>query len=296
MEEPLLIPQNQGITTTQTQIPNTFSNNILTKLNTSSYLRIIPKDIGCLDLILKREIILSVHTIQSLDSETNENDTESFLFKATFTYPCIPCLPSDFEVKCYTGSNLDSASEYFCSFFIKAPPLCNFQPCLTCFSCSNLTFNNLEFKIAPKNLEINQDNQVSEYGKIERYMTCMRFNVRKFYDYNQNDFKYQIGKEDCILMCNIPVCNITCKFECPPPCIANCSQICKPIRLKFKNILDKNLNECGEFYTVDTPKLLCLCSKRTYEIRFPNDANVSMKLLLLGGLFEAIFMPYGSNP
>ena len=85
-------------------------------------------------------------------------------------------------------------------------------------------------------------------------------------------------------------------FECPPPCISNCSQICKPIRLKFKNILDKNLNECGEFYTVDTPKLLCLCSKRTYEIRFPNDANVSMKLLLLGGLFEAIFMPYGSNP
>ena len=97
-------------------------------------------------------------------------------------------------------------------------------------------------------------------------------------------------------MCTIPFCNITCKFECPPPCISNCSQICKPIRLKFKNILDKNLNECGEFYTVDTPKLLCLCSKRTYEIRFPNDANVSMKLLLLGGLFEAIFMPYGSNP
>jgi hypothetical protein len=42
MEDPLLSPSNQG-TTIQTQIPESFSNEVLTKLNQSSFLRIIPK-------------------------------------------------------------------------------------------------------------------------------------------------------------------------------------------------------------------------------------------------------------
>lgn len=288
MEDPLLSPSNQG-TTIQTQIPNSFSNEVLTKLNQSTFLRIIPKKKNCIEALINREMILSIYTISSLDIQINENESDKFLFKATYTIPCIPCLPSDFEVKCYTGSNLDTATELFCKFFIKAPPLCNNQ-----FGCGNINFEELKFKIAPKKLEINQDEQEKDFGRIERYMTCKRFNVRKFYD-NQNDFKYQIGKEDCIAMCTIPICNITCKVECPS-CIKNCGDMCNPVRTRFKCILDNKLNECGEYYIVHTPKFFCLCSEITYEIRFPSDANVSMKLLLLGGLIESIFLPYQSNP
>jgi hypothetical protein len=230
---------------------------------------------------------LSIYTISTLDIQINENENDNFLFKATYTIPCIPCLPSDFEVKCYTGSNLDTATDYFCSFFIKAS--CNFP-----LGCGNINFEDLKLKIAPKKLEINKDDQEIDYGRIERYMTCMRFNVRKFYDNNQSDFKYQIGKEDCTLMCTIPFCNITCK--CPPPLCANFGQLCKPIRTKFKTILDNNLSECGEFTIIQTPKILCFCHELSFEIRFPNDANVSMRLLLLGGLMEAIFWFYQSAP
>ena len=288
MEDPLLSPSNQG-TTIQTQIPDSFSNEVLTKLNQSSYLRIIPKKKNCIEALTNREMILSIYTISTLDIQINENENDNFLFKATYTIPCIPCLPSDFEVKCYTGSNLDTATDYFCSFFIKAS--CNFP-----LGCGNINFEDLKLKIAPKKLEINKDDQEIDYGRIERYMTCMRLNVRKFYDNNQSDFKYQIGKEDCKVMCTIPICNITCKVECPPPCIKNCGDMCKPVRTSFKCILDKNLNECGEYYIVHSPKFLCLFPEITYEIKFPNDANVSMKLLLLGGLIESIFLYYQSAP
>ena len=291
MEEPLIIPTNQG-TTAQTQLPNTFNNQVLKTLSETPYLKINPKQLNCIEAFCSKERILYVYALSSPDNEVNE---DAFLFKLVYTIPCpIPCIPGDFEVKCYTGSNKENANEYFCSYFIKAPPLCNFDPCIKRISCSNMIFEDLKFKIAPKNLEINQDDQVNDYGRIERYMTCMGFNVRKFYDYNQSDFKYQIGKEDCTLMCTIPFCNITCK--CPPPLCANFGQLCKPIRTKFKTILDNNLSECGEFTIIQTPKFLCFCHELSFEIRFPNDANVSMRLLLLGGLMEAILCFYQSNP
>ena len=141
--------------------------------------------------------------------------------------------------------------------------------------------------IAPSLLEINQDNNEAPYGRVERYRTCCtKLNVRKFYDYGQGDFKYQIGSENC-------VCECSCGCECS---CTGCCECYKIQRFKFKTIKNQEGAECGEFDYVYEPTCLGFCHTNSYEIKFPNDATVSMKLLLLGGLFEAILLPYVSVP
>ena len=56
--------------------------------------------------------------------------------------------------------------------------------------------------------------------------------------------------------------------------------------------MDNNLNQCEEFNYVFSNQ----CWKDFYEIKFPNDVNVLMKLLVLGGLFDAALFPYVSYP
>ena len=40
----------------------------------------------------------------------------------------------------------------------------------------------------------------------------------------------------------------------------------------------------------------CCSEKSIFELKFPNDADVPMKLLLIGGLIDACFEPYLSVP
>ena len=40
----------------------------------------------------------------------------------------------------------------------------------------------------------------------------------------------------------------------------------------------------------------CCSEKSIFELKFPNDADVPMKLLLIGGLIDAYFQPYLSVP
>ena len=61
----------------------------------------------------------------------------------------------------------------------------------------------------------------------------------------------------------------------------------------FKRVFDGNLEERRKYNIVlDTE---CYKAESYFEIRFHNDAVVPMKLLLLGGLFDAIFVLYSSN-
>ena len=49
-------------------------------------------------------------------------------------------------------------------------------------------------------------------------------------------------------------------------------------------------------YLIIVVKDNCCDSDIYFEIRFPNDTNVPMKLFLLGGLIDAMIIPYWSSP
>ena len=141
-------------------------------------------------------------------------------------------------------------------------------------------------KISSNNLEINNGCNEIYTGKIERLIKgCTELNTRRFFDFTENVVKYQIGSLDCHSVCICNNCGNCCSFYC------GCCE--KNKRYLFKIILDNNLNQCGEFNYVIKNQ----CSNEDfYEIKFPNDANVLMKLLILGGLFDAVLFPYDSYP
>ena len=301
MNSALIMPTNQTSSTTNTplqQIPDSYSSDILKRIQSSPYLRIIPEK-KCCPPPQCQKITFSIYTLSAIDDDFKSNENEVYLFKAVLTPLCctpfqLPC--EDFEIKCYAGSNYSLANDYFCSYRIKGRKCCpcppDFSECCNCkcnciCNCNNEIFIPMTFDIAPSKLEINQDNNEAPFGTIERYRTCCtKLNVRKFYDYGQGDFKYQIGSENC-------VCECSCGCECS---CTGCCECYKIQRFKFKTIKNQEGAECGEFDSVLEPTCFGLCYNVSWEIKFPNDATVSMKLLLLGGLIEAILLPYVSVP
>ena len=297
MEGPLITPTNQTSSSQNTplQMPDTYLNDYLKRIQSSPYLRIIPESKCCPPC---QPITYSVSTLSAIDDDFKSNENEAYLFKAILTPICCsicPFMPHDFEMKCYTGSDFSSANDYFCSYRIIGPKCCppDCSECFKCkcvcmcFTCENEVLIPMTFDIAPSLLEINQDNNEAPYGRVERYRTCCtKLGIRKFYDYGQQEYKYQIGSENC---------NLSCDCLCGN-CGGGCCDCCSIKRFKYKTIKNHDDVECGEYDLVIHPRCLGYCNDISYEIKFPNDATVSMKLLLLGGLFEAITFPYPSVP
>ena len=185
----------------------------------------------------------------------------------------------------------NSANDYFCQFRIRGTPYCEQCSNNCCCNYNDIHLKPMTFEIAPSKLEINQDNNEIPLGSIQRFVKYGNsYNVRQFYDI-QNNLRYQIGLDE------------GCKCDCSGSCICNCSgsgnccscdDCCGKKRFLFKKIFDKDLVECGEYNIVI--KSGCCDSDVYTEIRFPNDTNVPMKLFLLGGLIDAMIIPYLSTP
>ena len=256
---------------------NNFSNEILDRINNSPFFRIVfePRK------YCENSIYIRVYTLSSIDDLIPSNENQNFLFKAFINFDCNLYYLNDFEIKCFTGPNFNSATDYFCSFRINKENWCS----NSYFCCGNRNLNPMTLNIAPNKIGINQNCDEIYYGKIDRMINgCTGFNTRSFYDYSNNIFKYQIGKYGCSL-------NFPCDSDCS--CCSYYSGCSLKKRYLFKIIFDNNFNQCGEFNVVSSKEY---CKENCYEIKFPNDANVNMKLLLLGGLFDAALLPYFSNP
>ena len=196
----------------------------------------------------------------------------------------------DLLVKCNTGSDEDSANDYFCQFRIKGTPYCEQCSNNCCCNYNDIHLKPMTFEIAPSKLEINQDNNEIPLGTIQRYVKYgNNYNVRQFYD-NQNNLRYQIGFDEGCKFCS-GSCNCDCSFS--GNCFS-CDGCNWKKRFLFKKIFNKDLVECGEYNIVIKSGY---CDSDAYtEIRFPNDTNVPMKLFLLGGLIDAMIIPYWSSP
>ena len=268
-----------------------YTNEVLNRINNSPLFRVIFEPKKCCD----NSIYISVYTLSLIDDINPSNENQNFLFKAFIKFECCGC--QDFEVRCYTGPHFNLANDYFCSFRIKKQDCCNLNNCAV-----DIALNPMTLSIAGNKLEINQETTES-YGRIDRLVnTCTSINIRKIFSFDENLFKYQIGIP---FECECKICNCEkCSFEkccsckkcsCEKCCEKNpCENCCKCYvkkRYLFKEILDNNLNLCGEFFYISPDQC---CKDGFYEIRFPNDANVLMKLLLLGGLFDATLLPYKS--
>ena len=116
------------------------------------------------------------------------------------------------------------------------------------------------------------------FGSIERIVkSSTGYGIRRFYGYNQNDYKYQIGDDNNNCIC-------TFKDFCS-------SYICSnKKRFLHKIIFNRNNEECGEYnFFYDSS---CCESNDFFEIKFPDDAE----LLLIGGLLDSILFYYISKP
>ena len=255
-----------------------YTNEILNRINKTPFFRIVfePKK------VCDNSTYISVYTLSTIDDNNPSNENQNFLFKAFTKLDCCNC--QDFEIKCYTGPHFNLANNYFCTFRIKKENCQN-----TCGP--DLTLNPMIFSIAGNKLEINQETNEKCYGRIDRLVnTWNGISIRKFFSH-ENNFIYQIGKpfkyeckKNCEKTCSCEKC--TCDKCCEDSC-----ECCVRKRYLFKVILDNTLNQCGEFNYVSSEQC---CKEGFYEIKFPNDANVLMKLLLLGGLFDAAILPYFS--
>ena len=255
-----------------------YTNEILNRINKTPFFRIVfePKK------VCDNSTYISVYTLSTIDDNNPSNENQNFLFKAITKIDSCKC--QDFEIKCYTGPHFNLANNYFCTFRIKKENCQN-----TCGP--DLTLNPMIFSIAGNKLEINQETNEKCYGRIDRFVnTCNDISIRKFFSH-ENNFIYQIGKpfkyeckKNCEKTCSCEKC--TCDKCCEDSC-----ECCVRKRYLFKVILDNTLNQCGEFNYVSSEQC---CKEGFYEIKFPNDANVLMKLLLLGGLFDAAILPYFS--
>ena len=282
MDSPLIIKSNtQSPTITTNSIQpiinpfNSVSNEILDRINNSPFFRIVFEPKKCCD----NNIYISVFTLSTIDDLIPSNENENFLLKAIIKSEWNLCNSNVFEVKCFTGPNFDSANDYFCSFRIEK------KCCCFCLEncCCNKDLDPMTLNIPSNKIGINNEICIGNIDRIANY--CTGFNARRFFDCSENVYKYQIGRLDCYSSGNL------CEFygEC---CSFYCG-CCRRKRYLFKIILDNSLNQCGEFNIVTSNDCW---EDNYYEIRFPNDANVYMKLLLLGGLFEAALLPYVSNP
>ena len=139
----------------------------------------------------------------------------------------------------------------------------------------------MTFDIALSKLKINQYNNEIPYYSIERYCKYSNnYSIRKFYDY-QNNIKNQIDLDEVCKCENYAIIHL---FEI--------FLIVQGKKYLFKRVFDGNLEERRKYNIVlDTE---CYKAESYFEIRFHNDAVVPMKLLLLGGLFDAIFVLYNS--
>ena len=117
------------------------------------------------------------------------------------------------------------------------------------------------------------------FGSIERIVkSSTGYGIRRFYGYNQNDYKYQIGDDN-----NALTCNMTSSYICS-----------NKKRFLHKIIFNRNKEECGEYtFFLDNS---CCDSINYFEIKFPDDADVPMKLLLIGGLLDSLVLYYISKP
>ena len=275
---------------------NTFQNNlnysteILNRINNSPFFRIVFEEKNCCSC--DNSIYMSVYTLSLIDDINSSKENQNFLLKAVLNLNNNCCNPKDFEIKCFTGPNFNLANDYFCTFRIKRGDCNN-----SCNCNQEIIFNPMTLNIAPNKLEISQENIELCYGRIERYFNCCNsLSIRKFCAQNENVFKYQIGKVyncecNCLTDCSCENCSCeNCSCE-------NCGSFycgcCLRKRYLFKIIFDNTLNQCGEFNYVSSEQC---CKQGFYDIIFPNDANVLMKLLLLGGLFDATILPYFSYP
>ena len=297
IQSPIITTDSSQGTINTFQNNSNYTNEILNRINNSPYFRIVFEEKNCCSC--DNSIYISVYTLSIIDDINPSKENQNFLLKAVLKLNNNCCDPKDFEIKCFTGSNFNSANDYFCTFRIKKEDCCN-NLCNNLCNCKqDIILNPMTLNIAPNKLEISNENIELCYGRIERFLKlncCISYsyNIRKFFAQNENVFKYQIGKVfncECNFIndCNCEKCsceNCSCENDCSFYC--GC---CLRKRYLFKIILDNRLNQCGEFNYVSSEQC---CKQGFYDIRFPNDANVLMKLLLLGGLFEATLLPYFS--
>ena len=300
-----IIPTDSSQGTINTfQNNSNYTNEILNRINNSPFFRIVFEEKKCCSC--DNSIYMSVYTLSIIDDINPSKENQNFLLKAVLKLNNNCCDPKDFEIKCFTGPNFNSANDYFCTFRIKIEDCCNIlcncneniirnNLCNNLCNCKqDIIFNPMTLNIAPNKLEISNENIELCYGRIERFLKlncCISYSIRKFFAQNENVFKYQIGKVyncecNCLTDCSCENCS--CENDCSFYC--GC---CLRKRYLFKIILDNRLNQCGEFNYVSSEQC---CKQGFYDIRFPNDANVLMKLLLLGGLFDATILPYFSYP
>ena len=254
---------------------NGYSNNVLNKLNSTPCVKVVIPKGKCCD----PSNILHIYTLSAINQDLINDVNENFLFKADLKIPIWVC--DDLEVKCYTGMDENSANDYFCQFRIRGTPYCEQCSNNCCCNYNDIHLKPMTFEITPSKLEINQDNNEIPLGSIQRYVKYGNsYNVRQFYDI-QNNLRYQIGLDEG---CNCSSSGNSC----------SCDDCCGKKRFLFKKIFDKDLVECGEYNIVI--KSGCCDSDVYLEIRFPNNANVPMKLFLLGGLIDAMIIPYLSTP
>ena len=284
IQSPIITTDSSQGTINTFQNNSNYTNEILNRINNSPYFRIVFEEKNCCSC--DNSIYISVYTLSIIDDINPSKENQNFLLKAVLKLNNNCCVPKDFEIKCFTGSNFNSANDYFCTFRIKKEDCCN----NLCNCNENIILHPMTLNIAPNKLEISQENIELCYGRIERFFNCCNgYSIRKFFAQNENVFKYQIGK---VFNCE-PKCINDCSCEncsCENDCSFYCG-CCLRKRYLFKIILDNRLNQCGEFNYVSSEQC---CKQGFYDIRFPNDANVLMKLLLLGGLFEATLLPYFS--
>ena len=152
----------------------------------------------------------------------------------------------------------------------------------------------MTLEIAPNKFDENQNKHEISYGSIERIQKkCNDYGIRRFYGYNKNDYKYFIGFDDacCCFDCNCNCENVYCKIR--DYSILCCCYSGKK-RFVFKQIYNRNSEICGEINMVYS--YYCCSEKSIFELKFPNDADVPMKLLLIGGLIDSILFFYISKP
>ena len=260
---------------------NGYSNNVLNKLNSTPCVKVVIPTTCCVPK-------LYIYTLSAINQDLINDVNENFLFKVEIKFPVTVC--DDLEVKCNTGMDENSANDYFCQFRIRGTPICE-RYCDLCCNYHDIHLKPMTFEIAPSKLEINQDNNEIPLGSIQRYVKYGNsYNVRQFYDH-QNNLRYQIGlDEGCKCECSVSgICNCSGSGNC-----CSCDDCNGKKRFLLKKIFNKDLVECGEYNVVI--KSSCCDSDVYTEIRFPNNANVPMKLFLLGGLIDAMIIPYLSTP
>ena len=284
--------KNIEITTTNSQTSlnlnvNIDSTEVINRLKNAPYIKLY-----CPSLMdNENQNYYYITTCSSINDESPSEMNEQFLFLIRTKFEGI-WGKKEFEL--YTGANQDTADNYFCKYYIEGITYC--QQCDKNCPCQfkDRIFKPMTLEIAPNKFDENQNKHEISYGSIERIQKkCNDYGIRRFYGYNKNDYKYFIGFDDacCCFDCNCNCENVYCKIR--DYSILCCCYSGKK-RFVFKQIYNRNSEICGEINMVFS--YYCCSEKSIFELKFPNDADVPMKLLLIGGLIDACFEPYLSVP